>query len=157
MVRISSQILCVGMLAAALPAIETAQAQSALRLVKTTSPGFTMPQYAMSTRCEIAAGEVRVTTWIMGAELTERRILTQTRGFRDLIDKAAQGAITRESAPVDIPSYNYEAHRAGSANPVILKFVNGGNGQSGNNSSPEAQALVYLMDSVCLTSLQTNR
>lgn len=119
-------------------------------LVKATSPGFTMPAFAISTECKLFSNRVEVSTSVLGGTVSEVRVTAVNAGLRELIRKAATGRITRSNGAVDIPTAKYYIP-TNRRDPIYLQFTNGGTGTNLTNESEEAKALVNLLDLVCDT------
>src|SRR5688572_5764793 len=82
-------------------------------LSKTLSPGFTLPEYRISKRCEIYPDKVVVTRHVGSEGLGSKEV--RQVGIADLaaldktIDGAAKGTIKEIVGPTDTPVTTYKA------------------------------------------------
>jgi hypothetical protein len=123
----------------------------AIKLTRTTFPGFVRGEHRISTLCEIKEGKVfhRKQYSHFGISTLESKIfqIPDHERFKEIFIKASEGQIIESGGPVDVPSIIYTA--SNNEKEVILSSINGGNGSVQTNTSQSAKELIFLIDQMC--------
>jgi hypothetical protein len=136
-----------------------AAANAEVLLEKQTYPGFVLPAYAISTHCTLADDGKLFIEYQLGSLKSSRsqQLKLSTSSIKRSILEAAQGNITTNPYPVDVPITIYRAYQyPPNSDPktVTLLERNGGSGTETVNDSQAALALRNFIDLNCGDPLQ---
>ncbi len=109
---------------------------------------FSWGPYSFSYKCEIFSDVTVITNKTRDGQTTvEKREQTLDASALDLLAAAADGEVVESEGPTDVPSDKYFGFNQVSGEMIIL----GGQRSSIfiTNKSPEAQALIDLVDRLC--------
>jgi hypothetical protein len=124
-------------------------------LVKTTSPGYVLQEYALYTTCTLDDQGFLIKTIRLNGLSSKKTTAEQFSvvGLRKAIAEAATGTIkTPEANIADMPSTLYHAYNrlaGGKLKKVFLYEDNGAPEHSTYNESASAMALRNFIDAVC--------
>jgi hypothetical protein len=133
----------------------TTAASAATLLVKNTSPGFVMQEYAVYTTCSLDDQGMLVMTSRLNGLSSRKTVPEQfsVGSIRKAIAEAASGNIkTPERQIADTPSSTYHAYHRQSGGKVARVFLYEDNGNpdiNTYNESPAAMSLRNFMDAIC--------
>lgn len=143
-----------GFISSALLAATTAASASTL-LVKTTTPGFVMQEYALYTTCTLDDQGLLIKTSRLNGLSSKKTTVEQFSvvSIRKAIADAATGTIKKPDAQIaDMPSTVYQGYykkAGGKMTKVFLYEDSGAPEQNTYNESASAMTLRNFMDAVC--------
>lgn len=127
--------------------------EAAVLLEKTTSRGFVMPAYGVTSRCSLTDDGHLIQQYNLSTLMSKRVSAMQLSviNLKTMIKNTSFGMVTSEMFPVDAGTQTYRAFniQAGVVKSVLLYEENGGTGQKRTNNAPEALILRNFIDLNC--------
>jgi hypothetical protein len=128
-------------------------------LEKSTSPGFVMPSYAITTNCKLTDNGKLIVEKQLGNLKSSQTLPVKlsVATIKSTITAAALGTIEEQPFPVDAGSTLYQAYSkqaGGKMKTILLWQENGNSGQKKINNAQEATTLRNFIDLNCGDALQ---